>query len=158
MQSLSLRCYFIPNYHTLFCPHWNQLVTHCRIKTQHLQKFPFSPHHTHALSQPPPNIPCWNPNPKLTPFNIKCYAAALINVSPSLIVRVHVRMFLQWMNEWMNEWMIYIVLLLCIVVHPKRFTIMWQVSPQPPPACSIHHMAMLESHNAWKSSHDHCST
>ncbi len=34
--------------------------------------------------------------------------------------------------------------LLCIVVHPKRFTIMlgvgggrW-VSPQPPPVCSIH--------------------
>ncbi len=28
------------------------------------------------------------------------------------------------MNEWMNEWCIYIALL-CIVVHPKRFTIMW---------------------------------
>ncbi len=32
--------------------------------------------------------------------------------------------------------------LLCIVVHPKRFTIMWGggggVSPQPPPVCSIH--------------------
>ncbi len=32
---------------------------------------------------------------------------------------------------------------LCIVVHPKRFTIMWGgggggVSPQPPPVCSIH--------------------
>ncbi len=27
--------------------------------------------------------------------------------------------------------------LLCIVVHPKRFTIMWGVSPQPPPVCSI---------------------
>ncbi len=31
--------------------------------------------------------------------------------------------------------------LLCIVVHPKHFTIMWGgggVSPQPPPVCSIH--------------------
>ncbi len=28
--------------------------------------------------------------------------------------------------------------LLCIVVHPTRFTIMWGVSPQPPPVCSIH--------------------
>ncbi len=36
------------------------------------------------------------------------------------------------------EWIIYIALLLCIVVHPKRFTIMWGVSPQPPPVCSIH--------------------
>ncbi len=45
------------------------------------------------------------------------------------------------MNEWMNEWCIYIALY-CIVVHPKRFTIMcvWAgggggggVSPQPPP-------------------------
>lgn len=72
MQSLSLHCYFIPNYHTLFCHHWNQLVTHCRIKTQHLQKFPFSPHHPHALSQPPPNIPRWNPSPQLTALNTKC--------------------------------------------------------------------------------------
>ncbi len=30
-----------------------------------------------------------------------------------------------WMNEWMNEWSTYIVLLMCIAVHPKRFTIMW---------------------------------
>ncbi len=29
-------------------------------------------------------------------------------------------------------------ILFCIVVHPKRFTIMWGVSPQPPPVCSIH--------------------
>lgn len=72
MQSLSLHCHFIPNYHTLFCPHWNQLVTHCRIKTQHLQKLPFSPHHPHALSQPPRNIPCWNPSPKQTLFSTKC--------------------------------------------------------------------------------------
>ncbi len=29
--------------------------------------------------------------------------------------------------------------LLCIAVHPKRFTIMWGgVSPQPPPVYSIH--------------------
>ncbi len=28
--------------------------------------------------------------------------------------------------------------LLCIVVHPKCFAIMWGVSPQPPPLCSIH--------------------
>ncbi len=39
----------------------------------------------------------------------------------------------------MNEWCIYIALFLCIVVHPKRFTIMWGgVSPQPLPVCSIH--------------------
>ncbi len=40
-----------------------------------------------------------------------------------------------WDTIWMNEW--YILLysaLLCIFVHPKRFTIMWGgVSPQPPP-------------------------
>ncbi len=28
--------------------------------------------------------------------------------------------------------------LLYIVVHPNRFTIMWEVSPQSPPVCSIH--------------------
>ncbi len=38
----------------------------------------------------------------------------------------------------MIEWCIYIVLLLCIAIHPKRFTIMWGVTPQPPPVCSIH--------------------
>ncbi len=27
--------------------------------------------------------------------------------------------------------------LLCIVVHPKRFTIMWGVSPQPPPVNAL---------------------
>ncbi len=30
------------------------------------------------------------------------------------------------------------ITLLCIAVHPKCFTIMWGVSPQPPPVCSIH--------------------
>ncbi len=39
--------------------------------------------------------------------------------------------------EWMNE-AFYIALLLCIAIHPKHFTIMWGVSPQPPPVCSIH--------------------
>ncbi len=30
------------------------------------------------------------------------------------------------MNELMNEWMMHLYsALLCIVVHPKRFTIMW---------------------------------
>ncbi len=43
----------------------------------------------------------------------------------------------------MNEWMIYLYsALLCIVVHPKRFTIVCVggggVSPQPPPVYSIH--------------------
>ncbi len=41
----------------------------------------------------------------------------------------------------MNEWMLHLYsALLGIVVHPKRFTIMWGggVSPQPPPVCSIH--------------------
>ncbi len=36
----------------------------------------------------------------------------------------------------MNEWMMHVYsALLCIAVHPKRFTIMWGggVSPQPPP-------------------------
>ncbi len=39
-----------------------------------------------------------------------------------------------------HEWMMHLYsALLCIVVHPKRFTIMWGgVSPQPPPVCSIH--------------------
>ncbi len=39
----------------------------------------------------------------------------------------------------LNKWMRHLYsALLCIVVHPKRFTIMWGVSPQPPPVCSIH--------------------
>ncbi len=44
------------------------------------------------------------------------------------------------MNYWiLNEWMMHLYsALLCIAVHPKRFTIMWGVSPQPPPVCSIH--------------------
>ncbi len=43
------------------------------------------------------------------------------------------------MNEWMNEWMRHLYsALLCIVVHPKCFTIIWGVSPQPPPVCSIY--------------------
>ncbi len=42
----------------------------------------------------------------------------------------------------MSEWMMHLYsALLCIVVHPKRFTIMWGgggVSLQPPPVCSIY--------------------
>ncbi len=41
----------------------------------------------------------------------------------------------------MNEWMMHLYrALLCIAIHPKRFTIMWgrRVSPQPPPVRSIH--------------------
>ncbi len=37
------------------------------------------------------------------------------------------------------EWMMHLYsALLCIAIHPKRFIIMWGVSPQPPPVCSIH--------------------
>ncbi len=33
---------------------------------------------------------------------------------------------IEWMNELMNEWIIHLYrALLCIVLHPKRFTIMW---------------------------------
>ncbi len=40
---------------------------------------------------------------------------------------------------YIYEWMMRLYSsLLCIVVHPKHFTIMWGVSPQPPPVCSIH--------------------
>ncbi len=50
--------------------------------------------------------------------------------------------FLVRMYEWMNAWMMHLYsVLLCIVVHPKRFTIMGGgggISPQPPPVCSIH--------------------
>ncbi len=39
----------------------------------------------------------------------------------------------------MSEWMKHLYSALCIVVHPKRFTIMGGgVSPQPPPVYSIH--------------------
>ncbi len=38
----------------------------------------------------------------------------------------------------MNEWMMHLYSALRIAVHPMRFTIMWGVSPQPPPVCSIH--------------------
>ncbi len=42
-------------------------------------------------------------------------------------------------SEVMSEWIMHLYSVLCIVVHPKRFTIMWGgVSPQPPPVCSIH--------------------
>ncbi len=44
-------------------------------------------------------------------------------------------------SEVMNEWMMHLYsALLYIVVHQKRFTIMWGggVSTQPPPMCSIH--------------------
>ncbi len=41
-----------------------------------------------------------------------------------------VNLFLQCMDDimetWMNKWMMHLYsALLCIVVHPKRFTIMW---------------------------------
>ncbi len=40
---------------------------------------------------------------------------------------------------WMNEWMRHLYSALsCIAVHPKLFTVMWGVSLQPPPVCSIH--------------------
>ncbi len=40
--------------------------------------------------------------------------------------------------EWMNEWMMHLYsALLCIAIHPKRFTIIWGgVSPQPPPGAT----------------------
>ncbi len=38
----------------------------------------------------------------------------------------------------MNESRMHLYSTLCIFVHPKHFTIMWGVSPQPPPVCSIH--------------------
>ncbi len=53
-------------------------------------------------------------------------------------------MYLSRNDLWMNEWMMHLYnALLCIAVHPKRFTIMWGgggggVSPQPSPVCSIH--------------------
>ncbi len=34
--------------------------------------------------------------------------------------------------------MMHLYSVLCTAVHPKRFTIMWGGSPQPPPVCSIH--------------------
>ncbi len=44
-----------------------------------------------------------------------------------------------YLSAFMNEWMMhYIALLLCIVVHPKHFTVMWGVCPQPPSVFSIH--------------------
>ncbi len=40
---------------------------------------------------------------------------------------------------WLFEWMMHLYSnLFCIAVNPKRFTIMWGVSLQPPPVCSIH--------------------
>ncbi len=40
--------------------------------------------------------------------------------------------------EWMNEWMMHLSVLLCIAVHPKRFTIMWGGTLLTPPVCCIH--------------------
>ncbi len=54
--------------------------------------------------------------------------------------------YFYWTSNY--EWMMHLYsALLCIFVHPKRFTIMcvcvcvcggWGLSPQPPPVCSIH--------------------
>ncbi len=42
-------------------------------------------------------------------------------------------------EEWMNEWMMHLYSAFCVLLYTqKRFTIMWGVSPQPPPVCSIH--------------------
>ncbi len=49
----------------------------------------------------------------------------------------------------MNEWCIYIALYF-IAVHPKRFTIMWAVSPQTPPMCSIHLMTFYIKFRTFK--------
>ncbi len=43
--------------------------------------------------------------------------------------------YLGILYEWMRH--LYSALL-CIVVHPKRFTIIWGGLSQPPPVCSIH--------------------
>ncbi len=57
-----------------------------------------------------------------------------------MLLVIHQCMLFQIKSKWMNEWMMHLYsALLCIAVHPKRFTIMWGgVSPQPPPVCSIH--------------------
>ncbi len=41
-------------------------------------------------------------------------------------------------SNTMIDWLHFLCSALFIVVHPKRFTIMWGVSSQPPPVCSIH--------------------
>ncbi len=45
-------------------------------------------------------------------------------------------------SNTMIDWLHFLCSALFIVVHPKRFTIMWGVSSQPPPVCSIHLAAM----------------
>ncbi len=53
-----------------------------------------------------------------------------------------------------NEWMMHLYnTLLCIVEHPKRFTIMWGgggVSPQPPLVCSIHLDDTMAATGQWR--------
>ncbi len=67
-----------------------------------------------------------------------------INKSAESVKKIFCEQFMNrtWVgpNSWMNEWMMHLYsALLCIVVPPKRFTIMWGgVSAQPPPVCSIH--------------------
>ncbi len=40
---------------------------------------------------------------------------------------------------------------LCIVVHPKHFTIIWGVvSPHPPPVCSIHLEDAMAATGQWR--------
>ncbi len=63
--------------------------------------------------------------------------------SKASLITAHQNSSNQRSLEWMmHEWMMHLYsTLLCIVVHPKRFTIRgWGggVSPQPPPVCSIH--------------------
>ncbi len=48
--------------------------------------------------------------------------------------------------------------LLCIAVHPKRFTIMWGgVSPQPP-VCSIHLDDAMAATGQWRQCAHHTQT
>ncbi len=52
-----------------------------------------------------------------------------------ILLEVAIRRWVHWM---MNEWCIYIALFVYCCTPKALFTIMWGVSPQPPPVCSIH--------------------
>ncbi len=57
-------------------------------------------------------------------FLLKCFKQSIMEINKTFqhVLSVLYTHVCEWMND---EWCIYIALLLCIAVHPKRFTIMW---------------------------------
>ncbi len=64
-------------------------------------------------------------------FKVTKYKKVWQIFRPKLVKIKYLSLFYEWLMHMYSA-------LLCIVVHSKHFTIMWGVSHQPPPVCSIH--------------------